>query len=274
MNMKREGLSKSILSHWLAHPLTRGMDIDNVRTTELRRRIIQEKKFLRKVYQEWYTRAAAALPEGKEPVLELGTGAGFLSDFIPGLITSDVFKSSGIRIVMDACRPFPFADESLRGIVLVNVFHHLSDPPCFFGEAARCVRPGGVVLMIEPWVTRWSRLVYTKLHHEPFDPAAPRWRFPVRGPLSGGNGAMPWIIIERDRSKFEKLFPALEIEKVIPLMPFRYLISGGVSLRSLMPGWTFDIWRLIEDFWHPWIETWAMFAQITLRKVSTQTMYP
>jgi hypothetical protein len=52
------------------------------------------------------------------------------------------------------------------------------------------------------------------------------------------------------------------------MMPFRYLISGGVSLRSLMPGWTFSIWRFVEDLLRPWMKTWAMFAQITLRKVA------
>src|SRR5262249_31802772 len=37
-------------------------------------------------------------------------------------------------------------------------------------QATRCVRSGGVVAMIEPWVTPWSRFVYTRLHHEPFQP--------------------------------------------------------------------------------------------------------
>ncbi|MDD1758134.1 MAG: methyltransferase domain-containing protein [Methanotrichaceae archaeon] len=248
--------------------MTRGMNIDDVCTTELRRRIIQEKNFLRRIYQEWYTRIAAALPGGKEHVLELGAGAGFLSDFVPGLIISDVLKCSGMSIVMDACQQFPFLDESLRGIVLVNVFHHLPQPSFFLREAARCVRTGGVVVMIEPWVTRWSRFVYTKLHHEPFDPAARQWKFPVCGPLSGANGAMPWIIFERDRAKLEKLFPAWKIDEIKPMMPFRYLISGGVALRSLMPGWTFGIWRFIEDLLHPWMKIWAMFAKITLRKVA------
>lgn len=264
VHMMPKGSKNSILRNLLANPLTRGMNIDDARTTELRQRIIQEKNFLRKVYREWYTRVVAALPEGKGPVLELGAGAGFLNDFIPGLITSDVLKCPGMSIVMDACQQFPFVDESLRGIVLVNVFHHLPQPSCFFREAARCVRTGGVVVMIEPWVTRWSRLVYTKLHHEPFDPDARQWKFPVRGPLSSANGAMPWIIFERDRAKLEKLFPAWEIDEIKPMMPFRYLISGGVALRSLMPGWTFSIWRLIEDLLHPWMKIWAMFAQITL----------
>jgi hypothetical protein len=44
-----------MLKEWLAHPLTRGLDINDPNVTHLRRRIIQEKPFLRKIYQEWYT---------------------------------------------------------------------------------------------------------------------------------------------------------------------------------------------------------------------------
>jgi len=35
----------------LAHPLTRGMDIDDPRTTHLRQEVIQSKPFLRKIYE-------------------------------------------------------------------------------------------------------------------------------------------------------------------------------------------------------------------------------
>ena len=38
----------------LSHPLTRGIDPDHPKATVLRRRIISEKRFLRKLYQEWH----------------------------------------------------------------------------------------------------------------------------------------------------------------------------------------------------------------------------
>jgi hypothetical protein len=61
--------------------------------------------------------------------------------------------------------------------------------------------------MIEPWVTPWSRLVYTRMHHEPFVPAAAQWEFLTTGPLSGANGALPYILFSRDRAQFELEFP-------------------------------------------------------------------
>ena len=80
-----------MLSRWLVHPLTRGRDIDAPQTTELRKQIICQKPFLRKVYEEWYKLIAAQIPCGPGGVLELGTGAGFLKKYLPDLITSDVF---------------------------------------------------------------------------------------------------------------------------------------------------------------------------------------
>ncbi|MGH7846106.1 MAG: class I SAM-dependent methyltransferase [Candidatus Binatia bacterium] len=255
-----------MLKTWLAHPLTRGLDIDDPRTTHLRRQIIQQKTFLRQIYEEWYRAIVAVLPPGRGAVLELGAGGGFMRDFVPDLITSEFFYCSNIRAVLDGLR-LPFGAESLRGIVMTNVLHHLPQPRLFFAEAARCVRSGGVVAMIEPWVTPWSRFVYTRLHHEPFQPGIPSWEFPMSGPLSGANDALPWIIFARDRLKFEQEFPCWQIELIRPIMPFRYLVSGGVSLRSLTPAWSFGLWRQAENSLNRWSKLLAMFAQIVLRRL-------
>jgi SAM-dependent methyltransferase len=255
------------VSNWLAHPLTRGLPLDAPKTTELRRRIIREKPFLRKVYRQWYRGIAAAVPDFPEPALELGAGAGFMEEFIPRLITSDVIDCPGVKLVLDA-RRLPFGDASLRAIVMTNVLHHIPGPTLFLAEAARCIRPGGVLVALEPWVTRWSRWVYTHLHHEPFDPQAAEWEFPSTGPLSGANGALPWMILHRDRSRFEREFPQWQILSIRPCMPFLYLLSGGVSMRSLMPGFTFSFWRGVESLLSPWNDHLAMFAQIDLLRTN------
>ena len=45
------------------------------------------------------------------------------------------------------------ADASLDGIVMTDVLHHIPDCTSLFHEAARVIRPGGRVVMIEPWNT-------------------------------------------------------------------------------------------------------------------------
>jgi SAM-dependent methyltransferase len=249
----------------LANPHTRGMDLDDPRTTVLRREIIAEKPFLQRVYKEWYSTLAAVVPKGEDWALELGSGAGFLDQFIPKLIRSDIFACPGVDLVLDG-QSLPFADGVLRGIMMTNVLHHLPRAHDFFDEAARCVRSGGVIAMIEPWLTAWSTLIYRRLHHEPFNPVRTSWDFPPSGPLSGANGALPWIIFQRDRRKFEQDFPAWEIVTVRTMMPLRYILSGGVSLRSLSPGWSFGPWKIFEKMISPLNGKLAMFALIVLRR--------
>ena len=257
------------LKKFLEHPAVCGVDIDDPLTVQLRRDMIQKRRFLRQIYNEWYASLLEALPAGDEPVLELGSGPSFLRDFLPEVITSDVFHCPGVDVVADGSQ-MPFSSGVFRGIVMTDVLHHLPKPRFFFSEAARCVFPGGRVVMIEPWVTAWSKLIYGRLHHEPFDTMSREWEFLPKGPLSGANSALPWIIFERDRAQFEREFPEWRIREINRIMPFRYLVSGGVSLRSLMPGWAFELWRLAEQALTPWMKTWAMFARVILVRVDIQ----
>lgn len=247
----------------LAHPLTRGLDIDDPATTDKRRRIIQQKKFLHKLYDEWYAIIQQALPSVPGPVVELGSGAGFLRERIPDLIRSEVFPNANLDIVLDG-RKLPFADASLAAIVMTNVMHHIPEVSCFFSEAVRCLRPKGRLIMIEPWVTGWSSIVYRKIHHEPFDPEAGCWSFPSSGPLSGANGALPWIVFQRDRDRFGQQFPSFSVDRIQPLMPVSYLLSGGVSMRSLLPGAAYGLVRAIEGCLRPFASRLGMFALIVL----------
>jgi len=258
-------LPAAFLRHWLAHPLTAGLRLDDPATTALRKQVISTKPFLRAIYDEWYSILAAEMPPGEGAVLELGSGAGYCDRYISRLITSEVFYCPTVQLAVDA-QHIPFRDGSLRAIVFTNVAHHVPDLARFFGEASRCLRQGGKVLMIEPWVTPWSRFVYQHLHHEPFCPEARDWSFPASGPLSSANGAIPWIVFRRDRHKFESEFPQLVIEQIRPFLPFRYLLSGGVAMRSLMPGFTHSWWWRLERMLEPCMSSLAMFAFIALRK--------
>lgn len=258
-------LTKTLLRRLLAHPLTAGLQLDDPATTDRRRRIISSKPFLRAIYDEWYGILASQLPPGGGAVLELGSGAGYCERFIPGLITSEVFDCPTVQLLVDA-QQIPFGDGSLRAIVFTDVMHHMNDVRRFFLEASRCLRKGGKILMIEPWVTAWSRFVYQRLHHEPFCPGAQDWSFDSTGSLSGANVAIPWIVFVRDRNKFESEFPELVIDTIRPFLPFRYLVSGGMSMRSLMPGFTHSAWARIEAILEPHMSSLAMFAFVSLCK--------
>lgn len=251
------------LTRLLALPATTGRDLDDPETTALRRDIIQRKPFLRDIYEDWYRAIAASLPPGDEPVLELGSGGGFMRQFVPGVLASDILAVPGLDLVADAGR-LPFATASLRAIVMTNVLHHVPAVDRFLADAARCVRPGGAMVMVEPWVTRWSAIVYRWLHHEPFEPAAADWSLPVGGPLSGANIALPWMVFQRDRRRFEAQYPSWRVTSIEPSMPFRYLLSGGVSMRALMPAASSPAWRLLERSLVGRLPELAMFAKVVV----------
>lgn len=254
------------MKHLLTHPLIRGINLDDPGLIKIQQQIIQKKPFLRYVYQEWYQMIAASLPMGPGTVLEIGSGPGFLHKFIPDLVTSDIADGRDITLRLDGSR-LPFKHNSLRAIVMTDVLHHVFEPRHFFLEASRSIRPGGAMVMVEPWTTLWSRFIYTFFHHEPFNPEAREWEISRNGPLPRANGALPWIIFIRDREKFRQEFPQWEIQTVQPIMPFCYLVSGGVSLRGLMPGWTYRFWRGMETILFPWIDKLAMFAFIRVGKI-------
>lgn len=256
----------TLLRRLLAHPLTASLPVDDPATTELRKQIIVSKPFLRAIYNEWYSLLAQELPQGAGQVLELGSGAGYCERFIPGLLTSEIRPCAGVRLVCDA-QQLPLANSSLRAIVMTDVVHHVPDVRRFLAEASRCLRPGGKILAIEPWVTAWSRFIFSHFHEEPFLPEAPDWAFSPSGPLSGANMALPWIVLVRDRDKFESEFPKLAIERIRPFLPFRYLVSGGVSLRSLMPGFTHGAWAGVEHALESQMFRLGMFAFLSLRRI-------
>jgi hypothetical protein len=257
---------KRILRLCWSHPLSRGLDIDTPEATLRIGEIIRNKPFLRRFYQDCYHYIGSNIPRSDDGiVLEIGSGAGFLKDFIPDLVTSEFLQLPTVDIILDA-QQLPLKPNCLRAITMVDAFHHLPDVRLFLREASLCIRPGGVIIMVEPWVTWWSHLVYRYLHHEPLDMKTDSWTIAGKGPLSDANTALPWIVFKRDRLKFERDFPEWRVEKVRLDYPFTYLASGGLAFRGLLPQRLFGLSRRLEQFSHPLMGVLALFAKITLRR--------
>ncbi|MFO8070987.1 MAG: class I SAM-dependent methyltransferase [Polyangia bacterium] len=219
----------------LVHPAARDLDLASTEATEVHARLIREKPFLRGLYLRYYRefeRAHAAAPAGLR--LEIGSGGGFLHERILNLASVDLRPGARVDLLASALR-LPLADSSAGAVFALNVMHHLPDAELFCGELRRVLAPGGRCVLIEPFVSPFSRRVYRHLHHEPFDPEQTGWSADVDGPMDGANGAIPWVVFVRDRRRFERLLPELEIARVEPHTVLGYLLSGGVSMRALAP---------------------------------------
>lgn len=240
-------------------------DLDHFSTSELHAKIIQQKPFLKNLYLDFYKefyRVIEKNPQGT--YCEIGSGGGFLKQVYPQVITSDILTVGNVDLCCDA-QALPFRESTLDGIFLINVLHHINDPQKFFKEINRCLKPDGTLLMIEPANTAWARFVYQRFHHEPFDPQA-GWRVEGQGPLSCANGALPWIIFERDKEKFLSEFPGFCLKKLKYMMPFRYLISGGLTLKQLVPSCFYPLVKVLEWILTPINRLIAMFFVVNIQK--------
>lgn len=238
---------------------------DEKRTVE-HRDIILRKKFLKKLYREWYVMFKSKvvdIPVGK--LIEIGSGGGFIKECLPEVITSDITDFDWTDETYSAL-DMPYTDNEISAIFMIDTFHHIPDSKLFLSEVNRVLKQGGKMIMVEPANSSWGRFIYKNFHHEPFDVTA-GWTLPESGPLTGANGALPWIVFERDRSLFEELFPKLTITLVKYHTPLRYLLSGGVSYKGIFPGFSFPFFRFVDILLSGLSKNLSMFFTIEIEKV-------
>ena len=260
--------TKKLLDRLRLPESTRISDLDDPSNIHIIRNIIKRKPFLKKIYESFYQdmlqRCLTAPPTGD--FIEMGSGAGFIKKLAPHVITSDVLPYDGVDLVFSAL-DIPLKESSVSAFLMIDVLHHIKDSVRFFEEMQRCLKTGGKIVMIEPANTPWSTFIYTRFHHEPFEPSG-KWGFDEGGPLTGANMAIPWIIFFRDTNLFSSEFPQLKVRSIQIHTPFRYLLSGGLSLRQLLPSFLYPMICLIEWLLSPFNRFIGMFMTIELEKIS------
>src|SRR3546814_18467176 len=124
---------------------------------------------------------------------------------------------------------------------MLDVLHHIERPGVFFAEAARVLRPGGRLVMIEPGITPVSWLFYKLLHPEPVDmsadPLAEVAPDPARDPFADANQALPTLLFARSRYRlrFAMTFPGPRFAPRAWLRPEerRWGRGGDTKFRDL-----------------------------------------
>lgn len=253
--------------NWLRLPESdKFPNLDVPSRTLLHGRIIQQKAFLKALYIDFYGEFKKIAEDIGSNALsvELGSGGGFIKDIIPGVVTSDILNLPDVDKCFSALN-MPFESGSVDAFFMIDVLHHINDSRSFFKEADRCLKAGGRIVMIEPANTLWSRVVWSRFHHEDFDIKG-GWGFEEEGALTAANSAIPWIIFFRDRKLFEKEYPGLKIIKLKSHIPFRYLLSGGLSCRQLLPSFTYKLVANLELLLSPFNKFIGMFYTIELVK--------
>jgi SAM-dependent methyltransferase len=198
---------------------------------------IRKNAFLHEIYLDVYGRMLRELPRATFPrLLELGSGGGFFSELAPHAITSDCVSAPGVERVVDACAlGTAFAPDALDAITMFNVFHHLPDVAGFLRGASQVLRPGGRIVMVEPWFTPVGQWFYRALHHEPYAADPADWRVIGAGRLLGANSRLPTSVFRDSDARFAREFPALKIICRQPFHKWPYLFSGGLRLNTRVP---------------------------------------
>jgi SAM-dependent methyltransferase len=204
----------------------------------------QRKPLPRAIYRRFYGMIQSRLQPGL--TLELGSGIGQIKEFIPDCITSDLFPNPGIDRV-ESAYSLSFEDQSLRNIILFDVWHHLEYPGVALRECRRVLEPGGQILIFDPAMGLLPRVVYRLFHHEPLGFGEDiHWNPPNTMDLGNApyfaSQARAWRIFYRGEGTSH--LDGWRVRECVAWSDFAYLASGGFSKPAMYPAICL-----------PWIET-------------------
>jgi predicted SAM-dependent methyltransferase len=261
------------LRNYLRDPRLRSVDVNSADLISMHRRILEEKPMMKKVFSEFYDLCIdldTKYFSGEGKRVEIGAGSSFFKKRYPEVISTDIKPGDGLDMVVDAQRML-FEDASVRAIYGIHCFHHLPRPTQFLNELERVLVPGGGCVLIDPYFGFVANRFYRVLcDTETFNPNQPYWENESLGYMANANQALSYIIFKRDRGDFQRMFPQLELVMGRPLNNYlRYLLSGGVNFRQLVPDWTTPAIKALETLLIPLNRILALHHVLVIRRKAT-----
>lgn len=243
--------------------------MDSEEFSVVHRQVLRSKPMLRHLFADFYARCRSLDEQyftASGLRIEIGSGSSFMKEIYPDVITSDIKHLPFLDMVCKG-EALPFEDGSLRALYGINVFHHLPSPRDFFHELLRVLGSGGGAILIEPYYGPIARRVFSGLHEsEGFDTGAASWETDSTGPMSAANQALSYIVFKRDLAAFNREFPSLKLLADEPHTHLRYVVSGGVNFRQLLPNLFDPALVLAERLFAPLAPVLALQHTLVLRK--------
>jgi len=198
-------------------------------------------------------------------VVEIGCGPSFLKDVYPNTLCTDIEKHDNCDLVVDALN-MKFKEESVDIFFLHNVFHHIPDVEKFLNDAKKALKKGGLIYIIDPHKSFFSKIIYKYFHHEKFDTSS-TWKFKSEDPQLDSNQALAWIVFERDLDLFKIKFKNLEIIEKNYFSFLTYIVSGGLNYNLKIPLIFFKISVTFEKIFKPLMRKYlGLFCEILIKK--------
>lgn len=251
----------------LQDPLMKGVNVDGEDRLVAHRKIMVRKRMLREVFTEFhhiFRKLDDKYLTASGSRIELGAGIAPIRDSYSDVLATDVIYDNHLDCVLDA-ENMDLPDSSVRVIYGQNCFHHFPHPDRFFSELDRALAPGGGVILLEPYYGFLATFLFKRLFKtEGFDKEFLSWETPVAGPMNGANQALSYIVFVRDREEFERKYPMLEIvHQELCQNHFKYLFSGGLNFRQLLPDWMVPVINLFQMALSPF-DRWLSLHHIVL----------
>jgi len=260
-----------MLFDFLREPMLCAVDVDGDERLVLHRQILQRKEMLRTVFMEIndeFHRLANEYLTVDGAEVELGAGVAPMKEKYPNVLSTDIVAAKHLDMALNA-ENMQLGDASVRVFYAQNCFHHFPHPSQFFSELERTLKPGGGAVILEPYYGPMATFLFKRLFKtEGFDKKFPYWEAPVSGPMNGANQALSYIVFERDRHRFELEHPRLEIvHQSIMGNYLKYLLSGGLNFRQLLPDFLTGFINFIEKAMKPFNSIFGLHHIVVIRKI-------
>ena len=169
---------------------------------------------------------------------------------------------------LDAQNMTNVMDNSIETFYAINCFHHFPNPDKFFRELNRTLKVGGTCIIIDPYFGMLGSFLYKRMFEtESFDKSQRNWNYISNGPMTGANQALSYIVFFRDLELFLSKNPNLEIVQTTILNNYlRYLFSGGLNFKQLVPSWLEKPIKFMEFLLKPVNKLFALHHIIIIRK--------
>ena len=175
----------------------------------------------------------------KDIGIEVGSGAGFLKDFIKNknLKLTDLGNDEHLDFKNIDAQKTSFEDGSFDFVIASNMIHHIPYPIRFFKEMNRILKTDGKLIIFESYASIIFQLVTIIMKHEGYDFTLNVWdEKEAKSDENNawhGNVAVPHLIFD-DKKKFDDNlgnFFKIEYEKLTEC--FIFLNSGGVTSKTM-----------------------------------------
>ncbi len=227
---------------------------------------IWDELYICSLYKTVFSRITSYIPANSKVLIEIGSGNGISKKSMPGIIATDISFHELLDASCDSIA-LPFRSNSIDAIVIKDVLHHLPDVELFLKEVHRVLRTNGRLVVFDPYWGLLARFVYRFLHQEKFDVKAKTWSFTSNSPWDS-NQALTYLLLRRDRTRFEKEFNFFKIEEHEKLIGPSFLLSGGVSRRTFISGSFLSLLLKWEMRQSNWLDSLRFFHIFSLTKTS------